>query len=208
MLFPRPWLLQCFTFCLLLASLAGVAQPPPAAPPTPQPQPIVAIPLAEIPPRADQAIRRLDELGKILTENQVIENVETTLPPVAERIDNWLKVYSPNLQRLTSIFELTDMRRNWLKFSQRLADLQGELGRESERIGRIPKEVEEILSTWKATQVAAARNALPKLIQQRVEIIVRATTALDSTIKGRTTKLLSVSNRIADQQQRLAKFGQ
>jgi len=200
------WSIAALFVFWLMAGVAGAAE---TAAPGVTNKPATAaveIPLAEIAPRAEQTLRRIDELSKALEADSAIEAIARDLTPLSGRIDTWLKLNLLKIDRMTSVIDLNETGLGFQKFNSQLNSLQGRLERAVQRIGRAQKEVDDTLAAWKAAQTAAARKALPKLIQQRAGLVVEALEALDSRLKQRTTRLLSISSRIDAQQKQLVEF--
>lgn len=205
MFHPSRWSITTVLVLWLMVELGVAAEAP--APSPAQPKQAIEIPLAEIAPRAEQAIRRLGEIDQSLQGDKVVRTFEVAYGPLSERIDAWLKRSEPRIGYVTSVIDLNTLLLHWQKFNTQLGGYKDRLQSATEGIGRYQQEVDDALAAWKAAQSAAARKALAKPIQQRVGVVVRACSALSAKLQAQTATLLSLSARIDAMQKRLAEFG-
>ena len=155
------WSVVLLLSICLISALSRAAEVP-AASPAEQKKEVVEIPLAEIAPRGDQVMRRLEEIEKSLQADEVVIRIEQDLSRVSNRIEAWLPLNLLRIDRVTSVIELNEVGLGWQKFTNQLVGFQNQLEQPSQRVGSLQQEVDSHLAAWKTAQSAAARKALPQ----------------------------------------------
>jgi potassium-dependent mechanosensitive channel len=208
-----PWALigLCSVVVMLLAlakpGLCGSADAPQASSQSSQPKQIAPVPAAQIAPRAQQTINRLEKIEVAIRADSTISAIEGALPLFTEMFERWWKAQAAEIARAGSVLEISDAMRESNNFKEQIAKWEKAASRRSEQQALLQNEIEQIRAIWSATQVAAKKQGLAKPIQERVADVVKEAANADLLIKERIAKLLDLQNRIADERKRLDEIG-
>ena len=193
-----PRLLSLFLVIAATASAEVTPSPSPSATAAPTP-----LPLADVVAAADSASERLDQTQTELAANQTAANITRELAPTAReidaRVDETKRMITPGVPLET----LRDLELRW----QRLADQLGLWARElTDRATFLEREIAlipELRATWRSTlELARSSDAPPELVQ-RIDGMLKAIDATESTLQKRRAAILSLQTRVAEQTQRV-----
>jgi potassium-dependent mechanosensitive channel len=218
MIVPSPRsgiLLACLLAAVVAASGAGPAQGAPPAKadarkgaedaakaPPPKPQP-AAVPVADAPRRAEEASNLLGDLREETAQDETAQAVERELRVLTREIDARLVENRKVVTRTASIEMLRRMEARWGPLRRNLADLSRRLGTRIERLDREAAQVDDAAATWAKTLEAARDEAPPELVR-RLEALAGEMARTHDTLAAQRTRLLSLQNRVAIQDGRMA----
>ena len=174
--------------------------------PSSEPQRPQAVAPAEIGPRSDQAITRLQQIESRIAEYTTIDRIDRAKTVLNERIERWWKDRAPSLQRPTSIGAVTDASRELGNFQDEIRALDASVEGITQELALLQSEVENILAVWQLTRAALLKTRSPRPIQQRVAQVLQEAIRVDTLVKERTTKLLDLDNRISEMQKAATEF--
>jgi len=203
---------SCFIFLLLVAwtEIQAAEQPksPPQAsetkgsPPAP-----VAIPASEIIPRAEQALKSLQEIRfQIAADSEsVLNSMQRDITAFAERSDRRWQAEAESISQVRSLQRLNDILREWSLEQSQLDSWDRALSRRSQILVGQEKDISQILDTWQATRATGVQKALPEIALQRIAEVLREADAVRGLIRDEMAKLLHLQNQLASRRDFLAK---
>ncbi len=194
-------------FFLLGSTAAGAAEPAREPAQSNVTKPLTAVEPAEIVPKSEQAIKRLQEIQSQIQTTTTIEKIGEDLNRLADKIDAWWEAQALTTRRPRSIFEINDALRQWGNFGQQVDVMATALARRGEEISGLQKNVDEVLLVWKETQNLAHKKRLTKPVQQRVAEVLKEAAGVDAALKERTVNLLKLQSQIAATQKTLVGIG-
>ena len=203
---------SCFIFLLLVAwtEIQAAEQPksPPQAsetkgsPPAP-----VAIPASEIIPRAEQALKSLQEIRfQIAADSEsVLNSMQRDITAFAERSDRRWQAEAESISQVRSLQRFNDILREWSLEQSQLDSWDRALSRRSQILVGQEKDISQILDTWQATRATGVQKALPEIALQRIAEVLREADAVRGLIRDEMAKLLHLQNQLASRRDFLAK---
>jgi small-conductance mechanosensitive channel len=213
----RSWLVRpnlCLIgWWLVLSWLAGwtwvqAAEQPKAAPQVSEAKQAsfvpVAIPAAEIAPRAQQALTRLQQIRSQIQADNTIKPIQEALLSFIERSDRRWESLAPTITQTRSVQEVNRALSDWAKGQAEIDQWEKEIAGKWQEIAASQREVEQILATWKETQAAGKNKVLPKAVLQKVAEVLKEATNVDSLIRDQTTGLLKLQNQVSERRKVLA----
>ncbi|HEX5022999.1 MAG TPA: hypothetical protein VFX54_20195, partial [Candidatus Binatia bacterium] len=203
---------SCFIFLLLVAwtEIQAAEQPksPPQASETKESPPApVAIPASEIIPRAEQALKSLQEIRfQIAAESEaVLNSIQRDITAFTERSDRRWGAEAESISEVRSLQRLNDILREWGLEQSQLDSWDRVLSRRSQTLVGQEKNISQILDTWQATRATGLQKALPEIALQRIAEVLREADALRGLIRDEMAKLLHLQNQLATRRDFLAK---
>jgi potassium-dependent mechanosensitive channel len=200
----------CLVVAVLIAltkpGLCGSADAPQASSQSSQPRQIAPIPTAEIALRAQQTIKRLQEIEGAIRADSTISAIDRDLPLFTEMLERWWKAQAADIARAGSVLEISDALHESDNFKVQIETWEKAASRRSEQQALLQNAIEQSRAIWRATQLAAKRQRLAKPIQERVDDVVKEAGNADLLLKERIAKLLELQNRIADKRKLLVEI--
>lgn len=172
----------------------------PAATPTPTP-----IPLAEVVTQAEATTLSLRDTEADLSFDQTITTIEEELPVLAREIDARLEENSMVLAPSPSLETLRNLEAGWQKVGNNLTAWARSLTTSANRIDRKIADSARLEETWKQT-LALAQNSegTPPEVLSRIEAVIAATRQTRGAVERQRTQVLTLQNRVAAQDARVA----
>jgi len=128
----------------------------------------VAIPAAEIAPRAQQALTRLQEIRSQIQADNTIKPIQQALLSLIERSDRWWESRAGTIAQTRSVREVNSALSDWAKGQTQIDQWEKEIAGKWQEVAASQREVEQLLATWKETQAAGKNKVLPKAVLQKV----------------------------------------
>ena len=204
--------LWLWLFCILSwTALHGAEQPKvptPAAEIKQQPSAPVSIAASEIIPRAEQALRSLQETRFELAADSdlALNTLQKELAAFAEKSDRRWQAEAEMIGGLRSLQRLNDVLREWSLEQSQLDSWDRTLVRRSQILVAHENDVGQIYETWQATREAGKQQAFPKVALQKVAEVLREADAVRGLIRDSMAKLLSLQIELANRRDILAKI--
>ena len=172
----------------------------PAAAPAPEQKSAavpVAIPAAEIGPRAQQALTRLQEIRAQIQADNAIKAIQEDLLSLIERSDRWWESRAGTIAQTHSVRELHSALNEWANGQRQIDQWEEEIAGKWQELSVLQREVEQSLATWKQTQAAGKDKLLPQAVLQKVAEVLKEVTDVDGLIRNQTTGLLKLQNQVS-----------
>ncbi len=182
---------------------------PPQASETEQAPPVpVAVPAAEIIPRAEQTLRSLQETRFQLASDSaaVLNSLQGDIAAFAEKSDRRWQSEAEMIGGLRSLQRLNDVLREWSLEQSQLDGWDRALSRRSQILVGQENDIGQIVETWQATRVAGKQQAFPKVAMQKVAEVLREADAVRTLIRNDMARLLDLQNQLANRRDILAKI--
>lgn len=209
----RFWLRRCF-FAAALCFVCGT----PAAQAASAPQPADAknsqsvaaevaepppIPLAEVAIEAESVSTRIAEILAEATSERV-ELAAEQLPPLTREIDARLRETRRILAQEPSIEVLNDLQENWRPLQRHLSGWTRDLTNHVTWLERAIAQLDEYQKLWQQTLEAAKASNAPPEVLTRIQTIIGQIKQAREAIERQRARALTVQNRIAAQEHRIA----
>lgn len=205
------------TWAIVLLSLAGLTtafaaeqpKPPPQASESKQALPTpVAIPASEIIPRAEQALRSLQETRYQIAADtdSALASIQRDIAAFAEKSGRRWQVEAGMIGNLHSLQRLNDFLREWSLEQSQLDGWDRALARRSQILVGQETNVSQIIGNWQATRAAGKQQGFPKLALQKIAEVLREADAVRGLIRDNMAKLLNLQNQLANRREILAKI--
>jgi small-conductance mechanosensitive channel len=198
------WALVC-----LLAASAASAQAPPAEGATPapaasaEPAAPVAIPVAEILPRAEAVLARLRELVAVATPDAAVQEIAAKLESFREELIAQAFDTRRRLESTQSIDAVRSLDLSWRRRSEQLLAWAASVARRAAALEAAYTETSELRETWRVTEAAARRPGdAPKAVLERIDEVQAAITRARKPIAGERTSVLELQGRISRELER------
>ena len=196
---------------LVVTALAPVARgqetPTPAAtaPSATGPAPI---PLAEVVTQAEIVSADLRTIEADLASDRITFSVDTELPLLAQEIESRLAENQKILNSRPSLDTLTSLETEWKTIADRLLAWKGDLTTRATALEREITRLTRLEQTWSSTltqaETATAVTVTPPEILQRIQSVIAAIKKTRDAIEKRRTQVLTLQNRVAEQDARIA----
>jgi potassium-dependent mechanosensitive channel len=209
-------------FILVLFSISGspatsgagthtpVAQSgPPAAPPASAggakegagqaPSEIAAIPLSDIPLRAEAAAKTLDQIQRELEPDPATVDILAKLPSTVRSLEQMRQGPEGKISRETSLQNLMVLRRQWALYRIQLGVWQGIVERRTQAMETARESLSQLRQTWEATERQAPKEAAPPALIQRVHSILSEIRTTEARLQSQRTSLLELQDQITTQ---------
>ena len=152
-------------------------------------------------------LKALQKLRSEVVANSTLSAIETEFTALVEKSDRRRDSEADTMNKLRSVQRLNEIQREWNLEQNQLDGWDQALAKTSQILMAQEKEIDRIIETWRATQVAVAKKFLFKaVLQRRVEEVLREAQATRLAIQGQTTKLLKLQSQIADRLAIVAKI--
>jgi potassium efflux system protein len=199
---------------------------PPAASPTPSaevgstaasgPTPI---PLAEMVTQAEAASANLRSIEADLASDQITATVDAELPVLTREIGARLDENEKILNSRQSLETLKNLEKEWKDLAEKLIVWRRDLTTRATGLDREITRLTQLDQTWLRTlaqvestqrppgqgdQTETARAVTPPEILQRMQSVIAAIKQIRDAIEKRRAQILTLQNRVADQDARIA----
>jgi len=157
-----------------------------------------AIPMSEIPLKADEALARLQTIETQLSVDPDLALIEEDLPDelvsVSGAHDRIRLIVLENL----SIRELWNLTAIWESHETRLGRWAKDFEDELVGVGRVAEAGRDIRDTWRLTSSLVREEAAPPPLVEQIERVLSATDSLEIIVRSRLTYLLGVKSELDD----------
>ena len=203
----------CLVFLLLVGWTAIQAAEPLKSPPQAgetkkAPPAPVAIPSSEIIPRAEQALKTLQEIRVQIAADSDAElnSMEREMAVFAERSDRRWQAETESITEVRSLQRLNDLLREWSLEQSQLDSWDRILARRSQILVTQEQEIGRIADTWQVTRAIGTQQAVPEIALQRAAEVLRETGAVRGLIRDDMAKLLGLQSQLATRRDILSKI--
>jgi small-conductance mechanosensitive channel len=175
---------------------------------TKQPSAPVTIPPAEIIPRAEQALRSLQETRfEIAADSDAaLNSIQAEIAAYAERSDRRWQGEAEMLSRLRSLQQLNDFLRQWSLEQSQLDGWDRALSRQSQVLVNQENDTTQVYDTWQATRDAGKQQRFPKIAMQKIAEVLRDADAVRGLIRNSMATLLYLQIQLANRRDILSKI--
>ena len=164
----------------------------------------VAIPTAEIGPRAQQTLARLQEMRSQIRADNTVKAIQEAVLSFIERSDRWWESRAPAIAQTRSVQEVNSALSEWAKGQAQIDQWEKEIAGKWQGLAAAQTEAEQILATWQETQAAGKNKVLPKAVLQKVAEVLKEATDVDVLIRNQSTVLLQLQNQVSERRKVLA----
>lgn len=193
----------------------GQETPAPAATalsPTTGPTPI---PLAEVVTQAETVSANLRTIEADLASDQITGTIDTELPELTREIESRLAENQKILNSRPSLDTLKNLETEWKTLADKLVAWKGDLTTRGTELEREITRLTQLEQTWSNTLTQAestktdqqddsAVTVTPPEILQRIQNVIAAIKQTRDAIEKRRTQVLTLQNRVAEQDARIA----
>ena len=209
----RRWILECFLAAMICACGTGLyAQPEPtspvpvektapAAPTVAEPAPI---PLPEVATDAEAASARLRDILAELSPDPIAEEVAEQLPVLTREIDARLRETRKIVAQRASLEILVGLEAEWRRLRRNLSGWTRDLTNRATWLEHQIAELDELEKTWEQTLDAAKSSNAPPEVFHRIEAVITQIGQVRETVKKQRARVLTLQNRVAGQEARIA----
>lgn len=186
----------------LAATARAEPQPEPAAPPAADAS--RSIPLAEIAAQAEAASARMRDLKTELASDRIAETVGGELPALTRDIDARLRESRKISAQRPSLEMLQQLEANWRRLRAGLTDWSRALANRLSRVERHLGQLDELARVWERTRAAAGSEGAPPELLRRVDGVAAAIRQARAAAEKQRALALTMQNRAAVQDARIA----
>ena len=195
----RPWhAFACVGvgLCVWLGclALALAQQPPPAVPDT------AAIPLVDLPGRAEEAEKLLKEAEARATVPSEVQAIEARIPETTARLKEGLASIEERLQAGLPLAQLELVTKEWGGVR---ADIAAELATLAKRAGQLDRDLDQIRglrTEWERAREDARKGKAPRSLLDRIELILVRARTVQGEMESRRANLLILQGRVSQGQ--------
>jgi potassium-dependent mechanosensitive channel len=206
--------LGCFLAAAALA-IASIAhgQPEPTTPSTSKPNSVssqpdalapAAIPLVEVAVDAESASARVRDVQTALAADHTTETVAKQLPLMTREIDARLRENRNIVAQRPSIEMLGNLEAGWWRLGRNLYGWTWDLTRRATKLEEQIAEMDEIAGRWERTLELSRNSEAPPEVVQRIRTVIAETKEAREAIEKRRARVLTMQNRVAVQEGRIA----
>lgn len=195
--------------CSVAWTIVCAAEQPKVSPPQSESKPAsplpAAIPNSEIIPRAEQTVNALQKIRSEAAADSTLNSIQRDFAALVEKSDRRRETEAGTATKLRSVQRLNEILREWSFEESQLNDWDQALAKTSRILEMQAKDVDRIIETWSATQVAVAKKFFFKAaLERRVEEVLREAQATRLALQEQATKLLTLQSQMADRLATLA----
>jgi small-conductance mechanosensitive channel len=166
-----------------------------------------AIADSEIIPRAEQTIKSLQKLKSAVAADPTLSKIQKEFAAFAEKSERRRESEVEVITKSRSVQRLNEIQRERNLEESQLDEWEQELARRSRTLAAQQRDVDRVIETWRATQLAVAKKFLFKaVLESRVEEVLREAQATALAIQAETTTLLKLQGELADRLTTLAEI--
>ena len=177
-----------------LGGLALAQQSPPSGPDT------AAIPLVDLPGRAEEAERLLKEAEARATVPSEVQAIEARVPETAARLKEGLASIQERLQAGLPLAQLELVTTEWGGVR---ADIAAELATLAKRAGQLDRDLDQIRglrTEWERAREDARKGKAPRSLLDRIELILVRARTVQGEMESRRANLLILQGRVSQGQ--------
>jgi len=180
--------------CVWLGGLALAQQSPAPGPDT------AAIPLVDLPRRAEEAEKLLKEAEARATVPSEVQAIEARIPERAARLKAGLASIQERLQAGLPLAQLELVTKEW---SGVRADIAAELATLAKRAGQLDRDLDQIhgiRTEWERAREDARKGKAPRSLLDRIELILVRARTVQGEMESRRANLLILQGRVSQGQ--------
>ncbi len=180
--------------CVWLGGLALAQQSPAPGPDT------AAIPLVDLPRRAEEAEKLLKEAETRATVPSEVQAIEARIPETAARLKAGLASIQERLQAGLPLAQLELLTTEW---SGVRADIAAELAILAKRAGQLDGDLDQIRgirTEWERAREDARKGKAPRSLLDRIELILVRARSVQGEMESRRANLLILQGRVSQGQ--------
>jgi potassium efflux system protein len=175
-----------------------------SASPQPDAPAPAAIPLVEVAADAESASARVRDLQMALAADHTAETVAEQLPGMTREINARLREHRQILAQRPSIEILANLEAGWWRLGRNLYSWTWDLTRRATKLEEQIAEMDELARKWERTLELSRNSDAPAEVVQRIRAVIVETRAAREAIEKRRARVLTMQNRVAVQEGRLA----
>jgi small-conductance mechanosensitive channel len=198
------WALVC-----LLWVPSAAAQAPPAEGGTPPPAPAaevpapVAIPVAEVLPRAEAALVRLRELGAVANPDPAVQDIAAKIEPLREELIAQAFDTRRRLESIQSIDAVRSLDLSWRRRSEQLVEWAASVSGRASALETAYAETSLLRETWRVTEAAARKlGDAPQAVLARIDELQAAITKARKPLAAERASVLELQGEISRELER------
>jgi small-conductance mechanosensitive channel len=175
-------------------ALALAQQSPPSGPDT------AAIPLVDLPGRAEEAEKLLKEAEARATIPSEVQAIEARIPEIADRLKEGLASIEGRLQTGLPLAQLELVTKEWAGVR---ADIAAELATLAKRAGQLDRDLDQIRglrTEWERAREDARKGKAPRSLLDRIELILIRARTVQGEMETRRANLLILQGRVSQGQ--------
>ena len=158
-----------------------------------------AIPLSEIPLRANDALARLQAIETQLSVDPDLTIIENDLPDELAAVSDAHERLGRIVLENAAIRELVNLMAIWEAHEERLSEWTVAFEDELREVGRVAEVGGSIRDTWRLTSESLARvEGEPHQLAEQTDRVLNATETLEVVIRSRLEYLLGVKSQLDD----------
>jgi small-conductance mechanosensitive channel len=177
-----------------LGGLALAQQSPPPVPDT------AAIPLVDLPGRAEEAEKLLKEAEARAMVPGEVQAIEARIPETAARLKEGLASIQGRLQTGLPLAQLELVTKEWGGVR---ADIAAELATLAKRAGQLDRDLDQIRgirTEWERAREDARKGKAPRSLLDRIELILVRARTVQGEMESRRANLLILQGRVSQGQ--------
>ena len=180
--------------CVWLGGLALAQQSPP-----PGPDP-AAIPLVDLPGRAEEAEKLLKEAETRATVPSEVQAIEARIPETAARLKEGLASIQERLQAGLPLAQLELVTREWRGIRAEIAAELATLAKQAGQLDRDLDQIRGVRSEWERAREDARKGKAPRSLLDRIELILVRARTVQGELESRRANLLILQGRVSQGQ--------
>ena len=189
-----------FILALLLA-LAGPATAqtgvtPPAATADTSTAPPVAVPLAEIPSRAEASQARLEEIRQTLPGDRTIAQIAKAYTSTQDTITALMDLEGRTGQEQPTKRSLTDMRNEWVRRIAQMRAWQKKVSDRTTVLTALQVELDRRETGWRLTMTEAKKADAPPGVIELVDGVLTGTAALQNMVAQQMEAVIRLQSQL------------
>jgi len=190
------WL--CALLWLAMAAMPAFAQTKSAAPAiaVPEgPKAPVAIPVADIPLRADTDERFAEAVTLRAQQEDPTDRLAPQLDAIARSVDEKAKMFRAGDLRALPVMRLESFERHWKFDARRFARWQDDMRAATAPYGQSAAQLAQRRADWEATQQMASGGNMPAALASRVDALVAQLKAAEQALSKPLARQISLGRR-------------
>ena len=191
----------CLAILLLTLTVPATAQnavapKTDAATPATDTTPPTAVPLSEIPSRAEASQARLDEIRQILPRERAISQIRDAYAATQDTIQALLELQSRPGQERPTKRSLTDMHNEWARRINQMREWQKTVSDRTNVLSGVQGELKRREEGWRLTKAEAAKADAPPDVVELVDGVIRGTVVLEDSVSRRLGEVIRLQSQI------------
>jgi small-conductance mechanosensitive channel len=177
-----------------LGGLALAQQPPPARLET------AAVPLVDLPGRAEEAERVLKEVEARAAAPSELQAIEARVPEMAAKLKEGLVSIQERLQAGVPLAQLELVGREWQAARASIATELATLAKQAGQLERDLDQIRGVRSEWERVREEARKGKAPRSLLDRIELILVRARTVQGALESRRADLLILQGRVSQGQ--------